>query len=342
MLICKQLVRCISLLFTFNLAAFAATGARPAPFPALPAKASHPADNPGSIAKIELGKKLFLEPKLSYDGSLSCNSCHNIMAGGDDNRAVSVGINGQKGGRSAPTVWNAAFLSVQFWDGRAATLEDQALGPLTNPIEMGNPDHGHVIATIKAIPSYVAEFKTVFGGSDAVTKENLAKAIAAFERTLITPNSKYDRYAKGDKGALSKDAITGMGLVQQAGCTSCHSGVNFAGPELPVGTGFYQKFPTYPGSTYDVKYALTADLGRYNVTKSEGDKNMWRVPTWRNIALTAPYFHNGSVATLDEAVRVMSKTQLNKDLSDDEVKSIVAFLNSLTGEFPKMALPRLM
>ncbi|NOX44045.1 MAG: cytochrome-c peroxidase [Gammaproteobacteria bacterium] len=311
-------------------------------FEALPAVPPIPKDNPMTPEKIELGKQLFFDPRLSKDGTVSCNSCHNVMAGGTDSRSVSVGVDAQKGGRSAPTVWNAAYLTVQFWDGRAATLEDQAKGPILNPIEMGMPDEASVVKRIKEIPGYVTQFEKVFGGKDSVTYDNIAKAIASFERMLITPNSAFDRYIKGDKGALSKEANRGMKLVESVGCTGCHTGPNFAGPaSLSIGEGFFQKFPAFPGSKYDKKHALMADLGLYSVTNKKADKNMWRVPTWRNVALTAPYFHNGSVPTLGEAVRVMGKTQLNKELSDKEVTDIVAFLNSLTGEFPEITFPRL-
>ncbi|MDH5326417.1 MAG: cytochrome-c peroxidase [Gammaproteobacteria bacterium] len=311
-------------------------------FEALPKQAPAPKDNPITKAKIELGKQLFFDPRLSKDGTVSCNSCHNVMASGTDNRPVSVGVDAQKGGRSAPTVWNAAFLSTQFWDGRAASLEDQAKGPILNPIEMGMPSADEVVARIKGIPGYVKQFKKVFGGKDPVTYDNLAKAIATFERTLITPDSKFDRYMRGDKKALSKKAKAGMKLVKDIGCTSCHTGPNFSGPKnLKVGEGFFQKFPTFSGSNYDKKYNLMADLGLYSVTNKDSDKNMWRVPTWRNVAVTAPYFHNGSVQSLDEAVKVMAKTQLNKDLTEQQVGEIVAFLNSLTGKFPKITMPRL-
>lgn len=311
-------------------------------FEALPAKPPIPKDNPMTKEKIELGKQLFFDPRLSKDGTVSCNSCHNVMASGTDNRPVSVGVDAQKGGRSAPTVWNAAFLTTQFWDGRAATLEDQAKGPILNPIEMGMPNPEEVVKRIKNIPGYVSQFKNVFGGKDPVNYDNIAKAIATFERTLITPNSDFDRYVKGDKKALSASAKRGMKLVESVGCTSCHSGPNFSGPaNMKIGQGFFQKFPTYPGTKYDKKYDLMSDTGLASVTKKDSDKNMWRVPTWRNVAMTAPYFHNGSVATLDEAVRVMAKTQLDKNLKDKEVEDIVSFLNSLTGEFPKISMPRL-
>lgn len=310
-------------------------------FETLPAKPAAPANNPMSAAKVALGKQLFFDPRLSVDGTVSCNSCHNVMASGTDNRPVSVGVSGQKGGRSAPNVWNAAFLSVQFWDGRAASLEDQAKGPILNPIEMGMPSADEAVKRISTIPGYVAQFNSVFGGKEAVSYDNIAKAIAAYERTLVTPNSPFDRYQKGNKKALSAQAQHGMKLFEQTGCTSCHNGVNFAGPAMPVGSGFFQKFPAYQNNDYVSKYNLMADTGRHNATKNDADKHMWRVQTLRNIAVSAPYFHNGSVETLDEAVRVMAKTQLDKNLSDGEVADIVAFLNSLTGEFPKQTMPQL-
>jgi len=309
-------------------------------FEALPDSPPVPKDNPMSAAKVTLGKQLFFDPRLSVDGTVSCNSCHNLMASGTDNRPNSVGVHGNHGGRSAPTVWNAAFLTTQFWDGRAPSLEEQAKGPILNPVEMGMPGKNDVLKRLNAIPGYVNEFKAVFGGDDPVTYDNMAKAIAAFERTLLTPNSPFDRYQKGDKKAMSEQALKGMELVNSVGCTSCHNGVIFAGPQLPMGQGFFQKFPTFP-SKYEDMYKLKEDMGRYEATHDEADKHMWRVPTWRNVALTAPYFHNGSVKTLDEAVRVMAKTQLNKELKADQVDAIVAFLNSLTGEFPDITMPRL-
>lgn len=305
---------------------------------ALPKSPQTPKDNPTTPAKVELGKKLYFDPRISKNGSVSCNSCHNVMAGGEDNTSFSAGVDGKKGGRSSPTVWNAAFQSVQFWDGRAATLEDQAKGPMTNPVEMAMDNHDQVIARLKQIPGYVTEFEKVFG-KDSLNIDNAVKAIAAYERTLITPNSPFDQFIKGKKTAISAQAQNGFKLVQSVGCTSCHSGANFSGPALPLGTGFYQKFPTYAGSAYDSKYKLTQDKGREEVTKKSEDRHMYRVPTWRNIALTAPYFHNGSVSTLEEAVHVMAKTQLNKEVTPQEVADIVAFLNTLTGEFPKQTMP---
>ncbi|MGD2083196.1 MAG: cytochrome-c peroxidase [Chromatiales bacterium] len=309
---------------------------------ALPEAPPIPADNPQSAAKVALGKTLFFDPRFSEHGTLSCNSCHNVMSGGDDNRPNSIGMHDARGGRSAPTVWNAAFQSVQFWDGRAATLEDQAKGPVTNPIEMGMGSLDDAMARLKQIPGYVPMFQAAFpDDADPVTADNAAKAVAAYERTLITPDSPYDRYVRGDTEALSPQQIKGMEAFASAGCTACHSGPNFSGPTLPPGTGFFQKFPAFPASAYEAKYNLAEDTGRFQVTRDAKDMHMFRVPTLRNVALTAPYFHNGQVPTLDEAVRVMGKVQLNKDLSDEQVADIVAFLGGLTGEFPEQTMPRL-
>lgn len=309
-------------------------------FEVLPLSPPTPKDNPMTAEKIQLGKQLFFDPRLSASGTISCNSCHNLFAGGEDGRAFSIGVMGNKGSRSAPTVWNAAFLSAQFWDGRVATLEEQAKGPILNPLEMGMPSPMAVIARLKNLPGYVAQFQQVFP-TEGMTFDNLAKAIAAYERTLITPNSPFDRFLNGDGQAISTVAKRGMKRAEKLGCTGCHRGANFSGPSLPVGLGSYQQFPTYRDNDYVEKYHLLDDIGRYAVTKDPADKHVWRVPTWRNVAVTAPYFHNGSVKSLDEAVRVMAKTQLNKELKPSEVKELVEFLQSLTGEFPEQQLPRL-
>jgi cytochrome c peroxidase len=308
----------------------------------LPIKAPVPVDNPMTPAKIELGKKLYFDPRLSMDGTVSCNSCHNVMSDGADGRATGAGIHGQRGGRGSPTVWNSAFNTVQFWDGRAKSLEEQAKGPLVNSREMGMTSHDLVIDRIRQIPGYVAEFKKAFPkDKEAVVIDNVARAIATYERTLITPNSPFDKYVRGNKKAMDAQQIRGMKLVEEIGCTACHTGDNFNGEGLKMGEGNYQPFPQVPGSKFDKMYDITADLGRYEVTKNPEDKNMWRVPTWRNVALTAPYFHNGKVQTLDEAVRVMAKVQLDADLKDNQIADIVAFLHALTGEFPKQTMPML-
>ncbi len=333
--------RFLKLVVALVIAAGSVVALRAVAFEPLPEKVPAPPENPTTPAKVELGRKLYFDKRLSADNSVSCNSCHNVMAGGEDGAPVSTGIRGQKGGRSAPTVWNSAFLSVQFWDGRANTLEDQAKGPLTNPIEMGMKDHAAVIEKVKKIPGYVVEFQKAFGGKDAVNIDNLARAIASYERTLVTRNSPVDKYLAGNKKALTAQQIRGMELVKSVGCVACHGGPNYAGPQMPLGTGFYQKFPLFADAALEAKYGFSKDMGRYEVTKKDSDKNLFRVPTWRNIAKTAPYFHNGAVKTLDEAVRVMAKTQLNRTLKDDEVADIVAFLNGLTGTFPKQTMPKL-
>jgi cytochrome c peroxidase len=309
---------------------------------ALPATVPVPADNPQSAAKIELGKQLFFDPRLSASGTVSSNSCHNVMGNGTDSIRTSFGVFGERGGRNSPTVWNAAFYSAQFWDGRAATLEDQAKGSILNPVEMAMPDESSAVERIGSIPGYVSQFSAVFGGENPVSYDNIAKAIASYERTLLTPNSPFDRFMNGDESAMNAAARRGMQTVQDIGCTACHSGPIFAGPAaLPLGQGFFQRFPLLDDSEYVDKYRLAEDLGRYTVTQKDADRHMWRVPTWRNVALTAPYFHNGSVDTLDEAVRVMARTQLGLDLTGEQVDDIVAFLESLTGEFPQQTLPRL-
>lgn len=307
---------------------------------ALPETAPIPADNPQSAAKISLGKQLFFDPRFSATGTVSCNSCHNLANSGADGRRVSMGVHGFTGPRNAPTVWNAAFHSVQFWDGRARSLEDQAKGPVVAGVEMGMKSLDEAVARVRKIPGYVRQFKAVFGGDQAVTVDNAAKAVAAFERTLITPDSAFDRYVKGDESALTKQQIRGMKLFESIGCVACHRGPAFNGPTMPGGVGFYIDFP-FHDNPYVKKYDLRDDPGRFGVTGNEQDKHKYRVPTLRNIALTAPYFHNGRVRTLEEAVRVMAPSQLHKTIKQQDVDAVVAFLKSLTGKFPEITLPRL-
>jgi len=308
---------------------------------ALPEQAPAPADNPTTPEKVELGRMLYLDPRFSSTGTVSCNSCHNVMLGGEDNRAVSMGVHGKTGGRSAPTVWNSAFNSSQFWDGRAATLEDQAKGPVANPIEMGMSGVEEAMDRVRDIPGYRPYFEAAFGTDNPMTVDNAAKAVAAYERTLITPGSAYDRYVKGDKEAMTEQQVRGMNAFADLGCVACHSGAAFNGPAMSPGSGFFAKFPTFTDNDYVKQYDFTADEGRMAVTTNVADKHMWKVPTLRNIALTAPYFHNGSVKTLDEAVRVMAKLQLNQDLSDAQTADLVAFLMALSGTFPDQTMPRL-
>lgn len=241
------------------------------------------------------------------------------MAGGSDNRMVSAGIHGLTGPVSAPTVFNAAFNFRQFWDTRAATLEDQAVGPPEAPPEMGDQTfENDIIPRLKRIPGYVEAFQRVFGGE--ITKDRFAKAVAAYERTLITPNSPFDKFMKGDAAAISDQAKRGLEAFRQNRCTSCHDGALLGGQ-------FRRPFPTFRDAAIEAEYGY-GPSSRVN----------FKVPTLRNIALTAPYFHDGKVLELGEAVRVMAKLQLNKDLAADEIADIVEFLKTLTGEIPKDAM----
>lgn len=325
---------------------------------ALPDSAPHPANNPATAEKIALGKTLFFDTRLSLDNSLSCASCHKMeeKTGGGDGRPQSVGIYRQKGTRNAPTVLNAAFQQVLFWDGRADSLEEQAKGPLTNPIEMGMPSYDAVQERVRKQPKYQQAFSIAFPGISTITIEHITKAIATYERTLITPNTPYDRFIKGDTDALSQNQLRGMELFESIGCILCHSGPNFSGASIFGNTAMYRIFPAIPNTKYEDQYRLTDDLGKAN---HGSDRGVWRIPSLRNVSRTAPYFHNGSVDTLEEAVRIMAKVQLNKKLSnnsndnkslqwsdknkqfsvsnnqaltDDEINDIVAFLHALNGE----------
>lgn len=324
----------VAVLLGFSSQCMAEWGFQPLPF-----KAPEPADNPTTAAKVILGKQLFFDPRLSKDNTVSCNFCHDVAGNGTDSRSTSVGINGQVGGRSAPSVWNAAFLSAQFWDGRASSLEEQAKGPILNPIEMGITHEEAAVGRIASIPGYKEQFERVFGGENPVTYDNIAKAISAYERTLITPNSLFDQYLRGDKTALNDKELKGMKEFEDLGCIRCHNGPAFAGPVLPNGEVFYQYFPANR-SEYDRLLGLQDDEGVRN-QGNEKTPSLWRVPSLRNIALTAPYFHNGSVETLDKAVRVMAKVQLNRNISDDQADSLVAFLETLTGDFTVQREPKL-
>ncbi len=303
----------------------------------LPKTASKQSD---TKEKIELGKKLFFDPRLSATGTVSCNTCHNLMEGGDDGRVTSMGVDGLTGDRNAPTVWNTAFQASQFWDGRAATLEEQAKGPLVADVEMGMLGHDQVVSRIEEIPDYVSEFQVAFGKGDGVTIENAVEAIAAFERTLITPDSALDRYLAGDKHAMTEAQVRGMKLFVSTGCTECHSGPALNGWR-PGSNAEFVDFPRYAGSPYIQKYALDADLGRSKASSDAADDHRFKTPTLRNITLTAPYLHNGRVSSLAEACRLMGFTQLDIELTDAEVSDLTAFMSALQGEFPNLSFPRL-
>lgn len=307
-----------------------------------------PLDNPQMKEKIKLGKMLYFDKRLSADNTVSCQTCHNVHGSGTDNLQFSVGIHGLKGGRNAPTVWNSALLSVQFWDGRSPSLEEQSKGPIINPVEMGMADHDTVVKKLRGIKGYEKIFEKVFGknakGSteqnpSSIDIERVAMSIASFERTLISEPSPFENYLAGDKKAISEKAERGWKLVSTIGCVGCHNGITFDGIPPNLGEGYYQLFPRFKDNEYVKKYKLDEDPGRFGVTKNPKDTSKFRVPTWRNVAETAPYFHNGSVDKLDEAVRVMAKVQLRKVLKDSEVEEIVEFLKSLTGKKPKIVDP---
>ena len=270
--------------------------------------------------KAELGKKLFFDPMLSKDGSISCATCHDLKNGGDDGLKFSFGINGQQGNINAPTVYNAVFNFRQFWDGRAKDLKEQAQGPIENPVEMGH-SMSSAVEVVKKNQMYLKNFSNIY--DDGITQDNILDAIAEFEKALITPNSPFDLYLKGEKNAISEEAKSGYDLFKSIGCILCHNGVN-------VGGNFYNKFGIF-------KDANTTTLGRYNITKREEDKYVFKVPSLRNVSLTSPYMHDGRAKTLTDAVDIMTEHQLGRFMEPNEISNIVEFLKSLTGEIPAIA-----
>ncbi len=281
-------------------------------------------------AQIELGKMLFFEPRLSVGGNLSCNTCHNLGTGGADLAPVSIGHRWQKGGRNSPTVLNAVFNTAQFWDGRAADLVEQAGGPMVNPVEMGASE-AHVLAVLTSIPGYVDAFEAAFPEAEAaVSFDNATVAIAAFEGTLVTPNSPFDRWMAGDDAAMTDAQKEGLAAFLDAGCASCHNGVNLGGNS-------YQPFGLVEKPEWSV--LPPDDRGRYAVTRSEEDAYVFKTPTLRNIALTPPYFHSGAIWSLEDAVAVMGVSQLGDELSAEEAAKIATFLEALTGEQPQVVYP---
>ncbi|MCS7266556.1 MAG: cytochrome-c peroxidase [Geminicoccaceae bacterium] len=279
--------------------------------------------------KIELGKALFFDPRLSASGVFSCNSCHNLATGGDDNLPTSIGHGWQKGPRNAPTVFNAVFNEAQFWDGRAADLKEQAKGPIQASVEMANTPE-RVVATLKSMPRYVEWFKAAFpDDKDPVTFDNMAKAIEAFEATLLTP-SPFDAYLNGDEEALTPVQKEGLALFMDTGCAACHNGINLGGQGY-YPFGVIQR----PGA----EVLPETDKGRFMVTRTPGDEYVFRASPLRNIALTAPYFHSGQVWDLRQAVAIMGSAQLGRELNSEEVEKIAAFLESLTGTPPAVVYP---
>lgn len=298
-------------------------------FKPLPSTVPAVKDNPVTPDKIDLGKSLFFDPRLSASGVFSCYSCHNLATGGDDNMETSVGHGWQKGPRNAPTALNAVLNEAQFWDGRADDLKAQAKGPVQAGVEMANTPE-NVVVTLKSMPAYVTAFGAAFPGeADPVTFDNMAKAIEAFEATLITP-APFDAWLNGDDNAMSADALAGLQLFIDKGCSSCHSGVN-------VGGHGYYPFGLVEKPGADV--LPVGDKGRFAVTETADDEYVFRAAPLRNIALTAPYFHSGKVWDLDVAVEIMAESQLGEALKPEETAQLVAFLDSLTGTLPQITVP---
>ena len=281
---------------------------------------------PEQLAVVNLGKMLFFEPRLSKSGVISCNSCHNLATGGVDNLPGSIGHGWQVGDTNSPTVLNSRYNLAQFWDGRAKDLKEQAAGPIANPKEMAFT-HKLAEKTLKSIPEYQRLFKEAFGTSK-ITIDRISQAIASFDETLVTPNSPFDQWLKGDDEAISVEVKKGYQLFKTKGCISCHNGP-------AVGGNMFQKFGLVR------PWRNKEALGRFNVTKKEQDKYVFKVPTLRNIELTAPYFHDGSVWSLEQAIEIMAELQLGQKLTKAEVTAIKSFLISLTGEQPKVGIPTL-
>ena len=282
---------------------------------------------PQQEAKIELGKMLWFDPRLSLSGKVSCNTCHDLSTNGADTKPLSIGYAGRKGTVNSPTVFNAEKQIAQFWDGRAKTLAEQATGPITNPLEMAmTPELAEGV--IRSIPGYRPYFEKAFGSKNPTFSE-IAESLAAFETTLTTPNAPFERYLKGDKNALTQQQIDGLKLFRRSGCIRCHSG------NLLGGTSFQKVGSVRPYVTDN------SSKGRMDVSGKPWDEMMFKVPTLLNVERTAPYFHDGAVKTLPDAVKKMADIQLDMNLSEKQVEEIVAFLESLNGELPKIEKPTL-
>ncbi|MCU7795803.1 MAG: cytochrome-c peroxidase [Candidatus Thiodiazotropha sp. (ex Myrtea spinifera)] len=278
-----------------------------------------------NLGQVELGKKLYFDPRLSKSGFISCNSCHNLSMGGTDNLKTSIGHNWQQGPINAPTVLNSSLNVAQFWDGRAADLKAQAGGPIANPGEMAFT-HTLAINVLTSIPEYVMEFKQVFG-TDKITIDEVTQAIAEFEKTLVTPNAPFDQWLLGDKEALSADQLAGYKLFKESGCVACHNGE-------AIGGNSFQKM-----GIMEPYQAKSPAEGLSAVTGKDADRFKFKVPTLRNVEMTYPYFHDGEAETLTEAVDVMGRLQLGKKFTKAENMQIVAFLKSLTGDQPAFQMP---
>jgi cytochrome c peroxidase len=278
-----------------------------------------------NLGQVELGKKLYFDPRLSKSGFISCNSCHNLSMGGTDNLPTSIGDKWRQGPINAPTVLNSSLNLAQFWDGRAADLQAQAGGPIANPIEMGF-SHTLAVDVLKSIPGYAREFRQVFG-KETITIEDVTAAIAEFEKTLVTPNARFDQWLLGKADALSADEKEGYQLFKNAGCVACHNGE-------AVGGNSFQKM-----GLVEPYRSTNAAEGRAAVTGQDADRFNFKVPTLRNVELTYPYFHDGAANTLPQAVDIMGRLQLGRKFTPKENAQIVAFLKTLTGEQPSFLLP---
>ena len=278
-------------------------------------------------AKVELGKQLFFDPRLSKSGFISCNSCHNLSMGGSDNLPSSIGHNWQEGPINSPTVLNSSLNVAQFWDGRAADLQEQAGGPIENPMEMGFT-HELAVGVLASIPQYVQSFKDVYG-VDEITINEVTDAIAEFEETLVTPNSPFDQWLKGDEDALTAEQLAGYQLFKEVGCTACHNGPAVGGSSFQK-MGLFEEYVTSNPAE-----------GVAGLTGDDLDRFKFKVPTLRNVELTYPYFHDGAYWDLDDAVDVMARLQLGRKLEPEQISQITAFMKSLTGDQPSFVIPML-
>jgi cytochrome c peroxidase len=314
--------RVILIVFALYGAAFAASAAPPRTDEPVEPIAAAVVKDP---ARVDLGRKLFFDPRLSRSGFISCNSCHNLSMGGSDNLQTSIGHNWQRGPINSPTVLNSSMNVAQFWDGRAKDLKEQAGGPIANPGEMAST---HVLAVdvLRSIPAYAAEFERVYG-SPGVDIDRVTTAIAAFEETLVTPDARFDRWLRGDDAALGAQELAGYELFKDSGCAGCHRGPAAGGTSFQR-MGLVKPYPT-----------RNPAIGRAAVTGLEIDRMSFKVPTLRNVELTYPYFHDGAARTLEEAVATMGELQVGRSFAPEEIAQIVAFLKSLTGTQPSIALP---
>jgi cytochrome c peroxidase len=276
-----------------------------------------------SPEKVALGKMLFVDARLSVDNTVACVTCHDLNRGGVDRLRVSVGVAGRQGLMNAPTVFNAALNFVQFWDGRADSLESQVAGPVHNPVEMASK-WAEVVGKLEQDTDYRRLFARLYPGR-GITGENIADVIATYERSLITPNSRFDKYLRGDAQTLSAPELAGYRRFVDYGCVACHQGAN-------AGGNMFQRFGAVGHRPLTMPYG-PSDVGRYAVTHRAQDLHVFKVPSLRNVAVTAPYFHDGRTGSLDEAVAIMGRAQLGRELSDEDIRLIVAFLHTLTGEW---------